>query len=1004
MSFSNTPTVALPRWWVFLFAGGIWSIALCLSFFSGCLGLEKMVFANLAIFGLLGFLGIFLGARALTKMNEAQLAAEARYRLLIQNSREAIYVIQEGNICFANAAFEKLVGMTTSEVIGRPILDFSPPECQEKRLALIDEVLQGSQDALAHELRYLDHAGREGWLQVSSVRIIWEGAPAVLCFSTEVSSRKMAEDALRESESRFRQLFHAHSAPFLLVDPASGEIVDANTSAEKFYGYAQSELKTMNIAHINMLPPELITEARQDAAMNRKNRFVFPHRLKNGEQRMVEVHSAQMNVLGRDLLFSIIRDITEELLVQEQKNRILRELEERDRFQQTLLQNLSAGVLVIDARTHVIESVNPAAENFFGFPAAQIIGRVCHQFICPMQAGKCPMSDLEQNLDNAERTLLRADGTILPILKSVQKITLGGQPKLLELFVDLSERKSAEEKLAAFTKEVQEKNVDLSQALVMAQESTRAKSEFLATMSHEIRTPMNGVIGMTELLLDTPLTEEQRRFAEITRSSGEALLNLLNDILDFSKIEAGQLDLEIIDFDLQYLLDDVLALQACRRQKKSLELSGFIAPEIPTLLSGDPGRLRQILVNLVGNAVKFTEQGEVAVRVTLDPSTGNAPATATEQVQLRFSIRDTGIGIPPEKQHLLFKNFSQANASTTRKYGGTGLGLAICRQLTHLMHGQIGVNSVAGQGAEFWFTCRFDCRNQAEANGAGKLESDRLREVRVLVVDDNATNRDVLVTQLRSWGALPMDCADGPAALQALYKARDEQKPFQVVIMDMQMPGMSGEALGRAIRCEPRFETLRLVMMSSLGCKGDGAKMREIGFSVYLTKPVRQREVLSCLAAILFEQSSDAKTPPLVTSHYLYETKRVGAEILLVEDNLTNQAVARGILKKIGVVCDVAANGREALSALQKKDYALVLMDVQMPEMNGFEATQAIRDPGSGVLNSRVPIIAMTANVITGDREQCLAAGMNDFIGKPVTIKALVETVNRWLEPRNITD
>ena len=555
---------------------------------------------------------------------------------------------------------------------------------------------------------------------------------------------------------------------------------------------------------------------------------------------------------------------------------------------------------------------------------------------------------------------------------------------------DITARKRADAELADTNRRLQAAIAEATEKTIQADQASSAKSEFLANMSHEIRTPMNGVIGMIGLLLDTELDDTQRHYAEAVRTSGEALLEILNDILDFSKIEAGSVELETLDFDLRALLDDFATLPAVRAHAKGLEFICAAAPDVPPYLSGDPGRLRQVLLNLAGNAVKFTERGEISVRAGLVEETG------TDAV-IRFSVRDTGIGISADKHDSLFQKFTQADASTTRRYGGTGLGLAISKRLVELMGGDISLVSEVGQGSEFWFTVRL--AKQAEPHRMLAAVDD-IRGAHILVVDDNATNREVLTTQLRAWGARPEEATDGPSTLVALARARDAVDPFAVAILDMQMPDMDGADVARAIKQDETLRGIRLVLMTSLGQRGDARQMEALGFSAYLVKPARQSDLFDSLSTVLARSAVSQASQRIVTRHAIREMRRGAIRILLAEDNITNQQVALGILSKLGLRADAVADGAEAIASLEQVPYDLVLMDVQMPVMDGLEATRRIRDPRSTVLRHGVPIIAMTAHAMQGDRERCLEAGMDDYVTKPISPQALAEAIDRWL-PRD---
>lgn len=523
---------------------------------------------------------------------------------------------------------------------------------------------------------------------------------------------------------------------------------------------------------------------------------------------------------------------------------------------------------------------------------------------------------------------------------------------------------------------------------------------------------MNGVIGMTGLLLDTPLNTQQREYAEVVRVSGEHLLGIINEILDFSKIEAGKLDLEDLNFDLYTTVEDAIGLLGEPAYAKGLELTSLVHVGVPTTLRGDPGRLRQILVNLIGNAVKFTEQGEVVVTVSLEPDEGTAARSDSSYRTLRFEVSDTGVGIAPEQQTKLFQPFTQADGSNTRKYGGTGLGLAICRQLVGMMGGRIGVRSKVGEGSVFWFTGTFPLR--AEEAYAAVLPHTALRGRRVLIVDDHLTNRQVLEQSLHKQGVICESAADGFQALERLRHAAGRQSLPDLSILDMQMPNMDGLELARQIKSDPRISATRLVLLTSVGQRGDARKAQHAGIAAYLTKPIRQTLLYECLSVVL-GSVSEAGAPTtqqatsIITRHSLSEAQtRTKPVILVVDDNPVNQKVAANMLEKLGYRVNVAANGREAVESIARIPYALVFMDCQMPEMDGLEATRAIRGQEerqcrAGNDLSRLPVIAMTANAMQEDRDRCLASGMDDFLSKPVIKKALEAVLIRWLGPVQVT-
>ncbi len=501
---------------------------------------------------------------------------------------------------------------------------------------------------------------------------------------------------------------------------------------------------------------------------------------------------------------------------------------------------------------------------------------------------------------------------------------------------------------------------------------------------------MNGVIGMTALLLGTELNKEQREYADTVRSSADSLLAIIDDILDHSKIEAGKLDLELIAFDLRIALEEVNDLLALKAQEKGLEYLYQIDSHVPSWVKGDPGRLRQILVNLVGNAVKFTEKGEVVIRVTLESET---EANAI----LRFSVTDTGIGIPEIHKERLFKSFSQADESTTRLYGGTGLGLKISKELSELMGGDIGVESTPGEGSEFWFTVKLE--KQVNAQHQPVLIPQDIRGKRILIVDDNATNRHILRDLLNSWNCQYDEVPGGIEAMDKLQSAVKHREPFDIALIDMQMPRMDGAILGEKIKQHPLIDRTILVMMTSMGDKGDAKRFLKIGFAGYLTKPVKPSQLFDTLCAVMGKHHQQATSDSLqiVNRHTLAEDRKRRIKILLVEDNVVNQRVATLQLEKLGYNVDIANNGYEAISALEKDSYNIVLMDCQMPELDGYAATAEIRSPNSKVVNHKIPIIAMTANAMEGDKEKCLNAGMDNYLTKPINPQDLADMLDKYL-------
>jgi two-component system sensor histidine kinase/response regulator len=769
----------------------------------------------------------------------------------------------------------------------------------------------------------------------------------------ELELLHQAEEVVRRGKKEWESTFDAVADPILVTD-SDGNIARCN----------KATIQKLNSSYDTLIGSPLLEALRA-------NDQSLPPDLQSGEMMIprlggcFEVHIEKIPLEGPPYTVYVLHDISK-------RKQIETDIALQKKYFESLFINSPVAIIILDEEER-ITSCNPAFEILFGYLRNEIIGTNLDSLISTE-------STLQEASQYTQQVL--TGGTVHGIGKRRHKdgrlvdVEILGVPIIV-----------AEKRIGALA--IYHDITQLIQARQEAEEANRAKSEFLANMSHEIRTPMNGVIGMLELALDTTLTDEQREYLTISLQSAEALLRLINDILDFSKIEAKKLVLDKINFNLRNTVEDAAYSLAQRAQDKGLELACLIHPELMSELKGDPARLRQVMINLIGNAIKFTQQGEVVLRA-------EPVSEADTTVTIRFSIQDTGIGIASDRLQSVFDRFTQADGSTTRKYGGSGLGLTICKQLVEAMGGEIGVQSSVGVGSTFWFQVTFE-KQPPERRGTAPLviQPVTLAGVRILGVDDNATNRTILTKTLEGFGCRVDTVASGTKAVEALRAANRDADPYQVVLLDMQMPDMDGEQTARAIQSDPALREVRIIVLTSIGQRGDATHMEALGCSGYLLKPVRQNMLYEALLAILGHKEEPTAT--MINRHLLMEFKGSNQWILLAEDNPINQKLAVILLNKAGYSVDAVENGLQVVEKAKEGKYSAILMDVQMPQMDGLEATQRIRE-WEAIHPRHIPIIAMTAHAMQGDRERCLAAGMDDYVSKPLEIRILLGVLNRWLQ------
>lgn len=854
-----------------------------------------------------------------------------------------------------NRAYMEMLGYTEEELASMHFTEYTHPDDLPKVLELYEELIAGRRDRYELAMRYLGKDGRVIWAQVAESALGGEQGTSRfgLTMVQDITERRLAHEALQESEAELRRQKHyletlLEISPTAIVTTGLDDNITAwNVAAQELFGYTQAEVIGHNIDDLVANSDDLHAEAVEvnRRVANGQVQLVTRRRRKDGTLVDVDLRAAPILVGGQMVgSYAIYHDLTD---VHRQKQ-----------YFESLLE-ISPTAIVTVGLDDRVTSWNPAAEKLFGYTREEAIGRDVDELIAASADLGAEAREVNRRGSQHEYRLItrrtRKDGSLVDVQLLVAPVLVEG--KLVGrygIYHDVGE---------------------LQRARQAAEEATEAKSTFLATMSHEIRTPMNAVIGMTGLLLDTELTPEQRGFAEVIRTSGDALLGIINDILDLSKIEAGRLELERRPFVLRDCIEAALDLVAASAAAKALDLACLLDPKAPVTLVGDATRLGQILANLLTNAVKFTDEGEVVLSVE-SKRVVEGDGLGAEIYELHFDVRDTGIGIPKERIDRLFQSFGQVDASTTRRYGGTGLGLVISKRLSEMMGGTMWVESEAGQGSVFHFTVKAEAAAGPELVALPR-EHAQLVGKRVLVVDDNAANREVVKRQASSWGIVPRDTGSPTEALEWIRRG----DPFDAAILDMQMPEMDGLALAREIRRFRAARVLPLVMLTSLGRRKEDVEAG-VDFAAHLTKPIKASQLYEALMSAFGEISEEARPVGAGVARGSEATSRGPLQVLLADDNAVNQQLALALLKKMGYRADVATNGAEVLEALARRPYDVVLMDVEMPVMDGLEASRRINQEWPA--GQRPRIIAMTANAMQGDREACLAAGMDDYLSKPI--------------------
>ncbi len=929
---------------------------------------------------------MFVFARDITERKRMEKKLRLTEYSVEHSEAQIFWVGEDARLTFATDSTCRQLGYARDEMLRLTIYDIDPNapkpwnehwERMKNQKTATFEGVQRTKD------------GRAIPVEVSVNYVQYEGHEYHFTLARDISKRRELESQLRLTQ------FSVNRASDLMfwTDP-DGRFVFVNDAMCQLLGYAREELLGMTIYDLDPNLPKGWTGDWEELKRLGSVTHETHYRAKSGLDIAVEASATYVEHDGQEFTFIFARDI-----------RTRKKMEEQLRLTQISVDRAGDQVMWVDPAGRLV-FVNDSSCEQLGYSREELLALDMSD-IAPGSAAHWA-ENWEQLKSTGNRVIegthRTRDGREVPVEISSNYVEYEGKEFQVTFARDISERKQAEgelrlakDKAEAANRELEHSIKRTNQLAVEAQAASEAKSAFLANMSHEIRTPMNGVIGMVDLLLDTEMNQEQRDYAETIQSSAEALLTVIGDILDFSKVEAKKMEFENIDFDLRLTLEDMMALLAIKAHEKGIELAVLVEPDVPSALRGDPGRLRQILTNLVGNAIKFTENGEVDVHVVLESEDDHGAV-------MRFTVRDSGIGIPAPVLEQLFSPFTQADPSTTRKHGGTGLGLSIAKGLVEAMGGQMGAESSVGKGSRFWFTLPLR-KGEHVASELDNLELGNIVGVRVLGVDDSETNRKVMAGMLESWGCRHTEVAGAKEALAALRAAVADGDPYRVAVLDMCMPEMDGEELAQEIKSDPALAATGLVMMTSVGARGDASRMERVGFAAYLVKPVRQSHFYDCLAAVVGPEGREGgavgeerdASGRIITRHTLAERARRRARILLAEDNLVNQKVAIKALEKLGYSADTANDGAQALQATRDKRYDLILMDVQMPVMDGLEATRQIRDGHSGSLNPAVTIVALTAHAMAGDKERCLNMGMDDYLAKPIKAAELQEVISRWL-------